>query len=106
MESMKQSTAIMGKVNAQMDPVQMQKIMQEFQLQNEKMGHAGEMMDDALDTLDLDDDYDEETAAVMDQVIDEICTDIKVSSAVPSRSLPAASRASDSSALAKQGVTH
>eukprot|EP01061_Rhynchopus_euleeides_P001301 TRINITY_DN1091_c0_g2_i1.p1 TRINITY_DN1091_c0_g2~~TRINITY_DN1091_c0_g2_i1.p1 ORF type:complete len:227 (+),score=119.02 TRINITY_DN1091_c0_g2_i1:72-683(+) len=96
METMGKSAAIMGKMNAQVDPAAMQKIMQEFQMQNAKLDMTSDLMDEGFDCLD-DDDMDDETAAVMDQVLDEVCFEMKsgptATSALPTAS---ASRAGSS----------
>merc|ERR1719321_1948617 len=46
-QSMRGITRIMGRMNAKMNMPQIQKIMMEFEKQNEVMGMKEEMMDDA-----------------------------------------------------------
>ncbi len=66
----------MGKVNAQMQPGQVMKTMQDFDRENMKMNMKEEMMDDALSSaLDHSDDVEEQDA-VVNQVLDEIGIEI------------------------------
>eukprot|EP01064_Diplonema_japonicum_P001863 TRINITY_DN11233_c0_g1_i1.p1 TRINITY_DN11233_c0_g1~~TRINITY_DN11233_c0_g1_i1.p1 ORF type:complete len:204 (+),score=50.70 TRINITY_DN11233_c0_g1_i1:77-688(+) len=104
MEAMGKTAAIMGKVNAQMKPEQMQQIMQEFTMQNQKMDMAGSLMDDAIDGLD-DEDLDDETQNFMNQVIDEVCSDIRSGVQVTGSSLPARSTAASVSSPATLRAT-
>lgn len=59
-QSMKGITKIMGRMNAKMNMPQIQKIMMEFEKQNEVMGMKEEMMDDAMDDAFADDADSEE----------------------------------------------
>lgn len=66
----------MGKVNAQMQPAQVMKTMQDFERENAKMNMKEELMDDALSAaLDHSDDEAEEDA-IVNQVLDEIGIEI------------------------------
>lgn len=67
-ESMKNATLSMRKMNAQMRLPVLQKIMMEFQKQSEIMGMSQEMMGDAIDDALADEDEEEETENVVNQV--------------------------------------
>merc|ERR1739848_242571 len=74
---MKGVTKAMGKMNKSMNIPQIQKIMMEFEKQNEQMEMTGEMMDDAIDDA-LDDGDDEQTTDdIVNAVLGEIGIDIK-----------------------------
>eukprot|EP00756_Hemistasia_phaeocysticola_P008535 Hpha_TRINITY_DN14643_c0_g1::TRINITY_DN14643_c0_g1_i4::g.47825::m.47825/K12192/CHMP2B; charged multivesicular body protein 2B len=81
---------IMGKVNAQMDPIAMQKIMQEFEVQNAKMDMAQDVMDSAFD--DMDDEVDAEAEAVMGQVLDQMNLELKDATQLPATRVPQAAQ--------------
>eukprot|EP01060_Flectonema_neradi_P028357 TRINITY_DN380_c2_g1_i1.p1 TRINITY_DN380_c2_g1~~TRINITY_DN380_c2_g1_i1.p1 ORF type:complete len:205 (+),score=50.84 TRINITY_DN380_c2_g1_i1:54-668(+) len=93
LEMMKKTTGIMSQVNANINVGEVNKIMQQFALQNHQMNVTEDMMDQALDGLDDMDDLDDETENVMGQIIDEVCGDIK-SAKVASNTLPSQSSAS------------
>ena len=57
---MKGITKIMGKMNKKMNLPQIQKIMMEFEKQNETMGMKEEMMEDAMDDAFADDEDSDE----------------------------------------------
>ena len=65
-------TKAMGNMNAAMNIPAMQKIMQEFERENEKMDITQETMDDAMDGVMGDADDSEEEDLVVQQVLDEI----------------------------------
>ena len=50
-ESLKGVNKVMGSVNANMNPQEMNKIMREFAKETEKMNIQGEMMNDAMDAM-------------------------------------------------------
>ncbi len=72
MESMKTATMSMRRMNAQMRLPALQKIMMEFQKQSEMMGMSQELMGDAIDDALADEDEEEETENVVNQILDEI----------------------------------
>ncbi|CAL1413939.1 unnamed protein product [Linum trigynum] len=71
-EAMKGVTKAMGQMNKQMNLPALQKIMMEFERQNERMEMVSEVMADAMDDALGDDDEEEETEALVSQVLDEI----------------------------------
>ncbi|CAI0387815.1 unnamed protein product [Linum tenue] len=62
----------MGQMNKQMNLPALQKIMMEFEKQNERMEMVSEVMGDAMDDALGDDDEEEETEELVSQVLDEI----------------------------------
>merc|ERR1712228_1126166 len=75
-ESMAATTKTMGSMNKMMNPQQMAKTMQEFDMANTKMGMTEEMMNDTLDDILADSDDEAEQDAVVNQVLDEIGIEI------------------------------
>lgn len=76
-EAMKAVTKAMGTMNRQMNLPSLQKIMQEFERQNEKMEMVSEVMGDAIDDDALEgDEEEEETEELVSQVLDEIGIDM------------------------------
>eukprot|EP00755_Sulcionema_specki_P022477 Sspe_Gene.76616::Locus_47869_Transcript_1_1_Confidence_1.000_Length_701::g.76616::m.76616/K12191/CHMP2A; charged multivesicular body protein 2A len=73
--AMKGVTKSMRAMNSKMNIPAMQKIMMEFEKQNEMMGMKEEMMNDAID--DIMDDEEEEEEELFNQVMDEIGLDMK-----------------------------
>ncbi|CAI0387439.1 unnamed protein product [Linum tenue] len=71
-EAMKGVTKAMGQMNKQMNLPALQKIMMEFEKQNERMEMVSEVMGDAMDDALGDDDEEEETEELVSQVLDEI----------------------------------
>eukprot|EP01059_Diplonema_ambulator_P000081 TRINITY_DN10063_c0_g1_i1.p1 TRINITY_DN10063_c0_g1~~TRINITY_DN10063_c0_g1_i1.p1 ORF type:complete len:213 (+),score=76.46 TRINITY_DN10063_c0_g1_i1:51-689(+) len=72
-KAMQGVTKSMRMMNARMNIPAMQKVMMEFEKQNEIMGMKGEMMDDAIDdVMNEECDEEEETEALVNQVLDEI----------------------------------
>jgi len=69
--AMKTAGTAMKSMNAQINLPELQKTMQEFQMQNEKMEMSQEMMDDAMDSM-FDDEDEDETDAVVDSVLTEL----------------------------------
>ena len=62
----------MGVMNKRMNLPALQKIMREFEMQNEKMEMTSETMGDAIDDAFEADDEEEETENLVNQVLDEI----------------------------------
>eukprot|EP01061_Rhynchopus_euleeides_P042109 TRINITY_DN73529_c0_g1_i1.p1 TRINITY_DN73529_c0_g1~~TRINITY_DN73529_c0_g1_i1.p1 ORF type:complete len:213 (+),score=115.30 TRINITY_DN73529_c0_g1_i1:172-810(+) len=77
-EAMKGVTRSMRAMNKSMNLQEMQKIMMEFQKQNEMMGMKEEAMNDAIDdVMDDEGDEEEETEGMIAQVLDEIGLDFQ-----------------------------
>ncbi|RRT58685.1 hypothetical protein BHE74_00027546 [Ensete ventricosum] len=76
-------TKAMTQMNRQMNLPALQKIMQEFELQNEKMEMVSEVMGDAIDDALEGDAEEEETEELVNQVLDEIGVDINAEVDVP-----------------------
>merc|ERR1712086_292800 len=66
--AMKGVTKAMGSMNKQMNLPEIQKIMMEFEKQSEIMDMKGEIMEDAMD----DEDDEDESDAIVNQVLDEL----------------------------------
>ncbi|KAK9081528.1 hypothetical protein Scep_024915 [Stephania cephalantha] len=75
-EAMKGVTKAMGQMNKRMNLPSLQKIMMEFERQNEKMEMTTEVMGDAIDDALEGDEEEEETDDLVNQVLDEIGIDI------------------------------
>ena len=75
-ETMATTTKTMGNMNKMMNPQQVAKTMQEFDMANTKMGMTEEMMNDALDDIMTESGDEEEQDAVVSQVLDEIGIEI------------------------------
>merc|ERR1712096_50648 len=75
-ETMKTTTQTMGNMNKLMNPEQVAKTMQEFDMANTKMGMTEEMMNDTLDDILADSGDEEEQDAIVSQVLDEIGIEI------------------------------
>ncbi|KAL9257379.1 Vacuolar protein sorting-associated protein 2 homolog 1-like protein [Drosera capensis] len=71
-QAMKGVTKAMGKMNRQLNLPGLQKIMQEFEWQNEKMELTSEVMGDAIDDALEGDEEEEETEELVNQVLNEI----------------------------------
>ncbi|KAM9047353.1 charged multivesicular body protein 2a isoform 1-T1 [Megaptera novaeangliae] len=71
-QAMKGVTKAMGTMNRQLKLPQIQKIMMEFERQAEIMDMKEEMMNDAIDDAMGDEDDEEESDAVVAQVLDEL----------------------------------
>nr|CAG4636630.1 EOG090X0H8I [Eubosmina coregoni] len=71
-EAMKGVTKAMQNMNKQLKLPQIQKIMQEFEKQSEIMDMKEEMMSDAIDDAMGDEGDEEESDAVVSQVLDEL----------------------------------
>merc|ERR1719493_457605 len=70
--AMKGVTKAMGSMNKQMKLPEIQKIMMEFEKQSEIMDMKGEMMEDAIDDVMGDEEDEEESDAIVSQVLDEL----------------------------------
>ncbi|CAO1943887.1 unnamed protein product, partial [Urochloa humidicola] len=75
-EAMKGVTKAMGQMNRQMNLPALQKIMREFEMQNERMEMVSEVMNDAIDDALEGDEEEEETEELVNQVLDEIGIDV------------------------------
>lgn len=71
-EAMKGVTKAMMTMNKQLKLPQIQKIMMEFEKQSEIMDMKEEMMNDVIDDAMGDEDDEEETEAIVGQVLDEL----------------------------------
>merc|ERR1712183_382164 len=71
-QAMKGVTKAMMRMNKQMKLPEIQKIMQEFEKQSELMDMKEEMMSDVIDDAMGDEDDEEESDAVVNQVLDEL----------------------------------
>jgi division protein CdvB (Snf7/Vps24/ESCRT-III family) len=71
-EAMGTSANIMGKMNAQINPAQVQQIMANFERQNEMMAMKDEMISDTLDSAMGVDGEDEEVDQAMGEVLDSL----------------------------------
>merc|ERR1719278_1442299 len=71
-QAMKGVTKAMMNMNKQMKLPEIQKIMQEFEKQSEIMDMKEEMMNDVMDAAMGDEDDEEETDAIVTQVLDEL----------------------------------
>ena len=66
----------MGQMNKQLNLPALQKIMMEFEKQNEKMEMMSEVMGDAIDDVLEGDEEETETDELVSQVLDEIGIDL------------------------------
>merc|ERR550514_2343445 len=71
-QCMKGVTKVMGTMNKKMNLPQIQKIMMEFEKQNEMMGMKEEMMADAMDDAFADDDDEAEEDNVLGSILAEL----------------------------------
>uniref|UniRef100_A0ACD5U5E2 Uncharacterized protein n=1 Tax=Avena sativa TaxID=4498 RepID=A0ACD5U5E2_AVESA len=72
---MQSASKAMGVMNKQ-DPAKQMKVMQEFQKQSAQMDMTNEMMSDSIDNILDDDQAEEETDELANQVLDEIGVDV------------------------------
>jgi len=97
-QAMKGVTRAMGSMNKQMKLPEIQKIMQEFEKQSEMMDMKEEMMTDVIDDAMGDEEDEEESDAIVSQVLDELniqLTDDLAGVNVPAGSLTAATANKD-----------
>lgn len=71
-QAMRGVTKAMQSMNRQLNLPQIQKILQEFEKQSEIMDMKEEVMNDAIDDAMADDADEEESDAVVSQVLDEL----------------------------------
>jgi len=76
-EAMKGVTKAMQNMNRQLKLPQIQKILQEFEKQSEIMDMKEDMMNDAMDDALGEDDDEEESDAVVSQILDELGLQLK-----------------------------
>ncbi|XP_054716414.1 charged multivesicular body protein 2a-like [Uloborus diversus] len=74
--AMKGVTKAMQSMNKQLNLPQIQKIMQEFEKQSEIMDMKEEMINDTIDDAMGDDEDEEESDAIVAQVLDELGLDV------------------------------
>ncbi|KAG5501497.1 hypothetical protein JKF63_03326 [Porcisia hertigi] len=88
-DAMKNVTKAMRSMNTKMNIPEMQKIMREFEKQNEMMGMKEEMMNDAVDDA-MDDDgmEEEETEQEIQKVMDEAGLDFRTKIGITDTTLP------------------
>lgn len=88
-EAMKGVAKTMKSMNCRMNIPEMQKIMREFEKQNEMMGMKEEMMNDAVDdAMDEDGMEEEETEQEIQKVMDEAGLDLRSKVGVWDSALP------------------
>ncbi|KAG8081114.1 hypothetical protein GUJ93_ZPchr0007g4379 [Zizania palustris] len=75
-DAMKGVTKAMAQMNRQLNLPGLQRIMMEFERQNERMEMTSEVMGDAIDDALEGDEEEEETEELVNQVLDEIGIDI------------------------------
>lgn len=75
-QAMKGVTRAMQNMNKQLNLPQIQKIMQEFEKQSEIMDMKEEILNDAIDDAMGDEDDEEESDAVVNQILDELGLDL------------------------------
>lgn len=71
-QAMKGVTKAMGQMNRKMNLPAIQRIMREFEMQNERMEMSSDVMSDAMDDAFEGEDEEEETEELVSQVLDEI----------------------------------
>jgi len=76
-EAMRGVTKAMQNMNRQLKLPQIQKILQEFEKQSEIMDMKEEMMNDAMDDALGDEDDEEQSDAVVTQILDELGLQLK-----------------------------
>jgi division protein CdvB (Snf7/Vps24/ESCRT-III family) len=69
-ESMNTSSKIMHKMNKNMDTEKIQKVLNNYHVESEKMNLVDEMLDDTMEELFNDEDEDVDNA--VDEVMDEL----------------------------------
>ncbi|KAF0896918.1 hypothetical protein E2562_030768 [Oryza meyeriana var. granulata] len=75
-EAMKGVTKAMAQMNKQMNLPALQKIMRDFEMQNNRMDIITNTMNDAIDDTLEGDEEEEETEELVNQVLDEIGIDV------------------------------
>merc|ERR1719482_1367350 len=102
-QCMKGVTKVMGTMNKKMNLPQIQKIMMEFEKQNEMMGMKEEMMEDAMDDAFADDEDEDEEEAVLGAIFAELGVDV-LNSLPSSGTGPAAASSSSGEAAPAGGA--
>jgi len=107
-QSMKGVVKVMGTMNKKMNLPQIQKIMMEFEKQNEMMGMKEEMMEDAMDDAFADDEDEDEEENVLGSILAELGVEMgnKFEGSVPSTMIEpgsSAAAASEGQAVAVAG---
>jgi len=104
-QCMKGVTKVMGKMNSKMNVPQLQKIMMEFEKQNEMMGMKEEMMEDAMDDAFADDADSDEEDAVLGGILAELGVEVSGQlSTVPTASVHAGAEGASASGAASAGA--
>jgi charged multivesicular body protein 2A len=75
-EAMRGATRAMGAMNRQMNMPALQKIMRDFEMQNERMEMTSDVMGDAIDDAFEGEDEEGETEELVNSVLDEIGIDL------------------------------
>eukprot|EP00208_Stichococcus_sp_RCC1054_P009038 CAMPEP_0206150762 /NCGR_PEP_ID=MMETSP1473-20131121/38469_1 /ASSEMBLY_ACC=CAM_ASM_001109 /TAXON_ID=1461547 /ORGANISM="Stichococcus sp, Strain RCC1054" /LENGTH=272 /DNA_ID=CAMNT_0053548279 /DNA_START=269 /DNA_END=1088 /DNA_ORIENTATION=+ len=75
-DAMRGATRAMGAMNRQMNMPALQKIMRDFEMQNERMEMTSEVMGDAIDDAFEGEDEEGETDELVNSVLDEIGIDL------------------------------
>ena len=70
-KTMGNAAVIMGKINGLANVPEISKNIQNMQMQMEKIGIVGEMVDDAMDTMNDDVDIDDKAQELLDQMQDK-----------------------------------
>ena len=88
--ALKGVTKSLHKLNTKMKLPQLQKIMMDFERESEIMDLKEEMMSDTIDDVIGDEDDEEETEAIVGQVLDElgISLDLELSNITPGLDRP------------------
>jgi len=95
-QSMKGVTKVMGKMNKKMNLPQIQKIMMEFEKQNDTMGMKEEMMEDAMDDAFADDEDEDEEENILGGILAELGVEIANKlDAAPTANMAAATPAAE-----------
>jgi len=115
-QAMKGVTKAMQSMNRQLNLPQIQRILQEFEKQSEIMDMKEEMMNDAIDDAMEGDEDEEESDAVVSQVLDELGLQLNVElgtlpqtgGAIPNKGQkqPAAAAAAAAGAAGGSGVSN
>jgi charged multivesicular body protein 2A len=82
-QAMSNVTKAMGRMNKSMNMPQITAIMAEFEKQSEMMSMKQEIMDDAVDDVMGEEDDEEETEAIVDQVFMELGLNISEEMSTP-----------------------
>jgi len=82
-QSMKGVVKVMGTMNKKMNLPQIQKIMMEFEKQNEMMGMKEEMMEDAMDDAFADDEDEDEEDNLLGGILAELGVEVGNKMATP-----------------------